>query len=62
MYRRRSQCCPGYFESGDLCVREYPFVLVRDISWVCLRNIQRKGANDGIDRRCRQPADKAAAP
>ncbi|XP_010795002.1 multiple epidermal growth factor-like domains protein 11 [Notothenia coriiceps] len=20
MYRRRSQCCPGYFESGDLCV------------------------------------------
>lgn len=22
MYRRRSQCCPGYFESGDLCVRE----------------------------------------
>ncbi|CAL1595794.1 unnamed protein product [Knipowitschia caucasica] len=23
MYRRRSQCCPGYFESGDLCVREY---------------------------------------
>lgn len=24
MYRRRSQCCPGYFESGDLCVREYP--------------------------------------
>lgn len=26
MYRRRSQCCPGYFESGDLCVRKYePF-------------------------------------
>lgn len=25
MYRRRSQCCPGYFESGELCVREYPF-------------------------------------
>lgn len=24
MYRRRSQCCPGYFESGDLCVRECP--------------------------------------
>ncbi|KAK6290809.1 hypothetical protein J4Q44_G00387920 [Coregonus suidteri] len=22
MYRRRSQCCPGYFESGDLCVHE----------------------------------------
>ncbi|KAJ8335557.1 hypothetical protein SKAU_G00388990 [Synaphobranchus kaupii] len=20
MYRRRSQCCPGYIESGDLCV------------------------------------------
>ncbi|XP_031425689.1 multiple epidermal growth factor-like domains protein 11 [Clupea harengus] len=20
MYRRRSQCCPGYYESGDLCV------------------------------------------
>ncbi|XP_062292460.1 multiple epidermal growth factor-like domains protein 11 [Scomber scombrus] len=19
MYRRRSQCCPGFFESGDLC-------------------------------------------
>ncbi len=36
MYRRRSQCCPGYFESGDLCVREYPlfnsFVLDDDIS------------------------------
>lgn len=40
MYRRRSQCCPGYFESGDLCVREYPlfnsFVLDDDISgYVC---------------------------
>uniref|UniRef100_A0AAV2LPV5 EMI domain-containing protein n=1 Tax=Knipowitschia caucasica TaxID=637954 RepID=A0AAV2LPV5_KNICA len=21
MYRRRSQCCPGFFESADLCVR-----------------------------------------
>ncbi|KAJ7994575.1 hypothetical protein DPEC_G00250890 [Dallia pectoralis] len=20
MYRRRSQCCPGFYESGDLCV------------------------------------------
>lgn len=22
MYRRRSQCCPGFYESGNLCVRE----------------------------------------
>ncbi|KAK7912658.1 hypothetical protein WMY93_012869 [Mugilogobius chulae] len=22
MYRRRSQCCPGFFESGELCVRK----------------------------------------
>lgn len=28
MYRRRSQCCPGYFESGDLCVRECTFFLI----------------------------------
>ncbi|KAG2470911.1 MEG11 protein, partial [Polypterus senegalus] len=21
MYRRRSQCCPGYYESADLCIR-----------------------------------------
>ncbi|KFQ15034.1 Multiple epidermal growth factor-like domains protein 11, partial [Leptosomus discolor] len=20
MYRRRSQCCPGYYESGDYCI------------------------------------------
>lgn len=20
MYRRRSQCCPGYYESGDFCI------------------------------------------
>ncbi|XP_031676740.1 multiple epidermal growth factor-like domains protein 11, partial [Oncorhynchus tshawytscha] len=20
MYRRRSQCCPGFYENGDLCV------------------------------------------
>lgn len=29
MYRRRSQCCPGYYESGDFCIRTYiifPFV------------------------------------
>lgn len=41
MYRRRSQCCPGYFESGDLCVREYPFfnsfVLADDISGYVFR-------------------------
>lgn len=24
MYRRRSQCCPGYYESGDYCIRTYP--------------------------------------
>lgn len=23
MYRRRSQCCPGYYESGDYCIRMY---------------------------------------
>ncbi|RMB94229.1 hypothetical protein DUI87_29035 [Hirundo rustica rustica] len=23
MYRRRSQCCPGYYESGDYCIRTY---------------------------------------
>ncbi|XP_020557051.1 multiple epidermal growth factor-like domains protein 11 isoform X1 [Oryzias latipes] len=22
MYRRRSQCCPGFFESSDLCARK----------------------------------------
>lgn len=22
MYRRRSQCCPGFYESGNLCIRE----------------------------------------
>ncbi|EPY81721.1 hypothetical protein CB1_000715030 [Camelus ferus] len=21
MYRRRSQCCPGYYENGDFCIR-----------------------------------------
>ncbi|EMP36016.1 Multiple epidermal growth factor-like domains protein 11 [Chelonia mydas] len=21
MYRRRSQCCPGYYESGDFCIQ-----------------------------------------
>lgn len=29
MYRRRSQCCPGYFESGDLCVRECLFAFLQ---------------------------------
>lgn len=23
MYRRRSQCCPGFYESGNLCVRKF---------------------------------------
>ncbi|OBS66978.1 hypothetical protein A6R68_04480 [Neotoma lepida] len=22
MYRRRSQCCPGYYENGDFCIRK----------------------------------------
>ncbi|CAM2098948.1 unnamed protein product [Caretta caretta] len=22
MYRRRSQCCPGYYESGDFCIHQ----------------------------------------
>ncbi|XP_042183551.1 uncharacterized protein megf11 [Oncorhynchus tshawytscha] len=26
MYRRRSQCCPGYFERGDMCVRKCIFL------------------------------------
>ncbi|KAF2973928.1 hypothetical protein EK904_001787 [Melospiza melodia maxima] len=28
MYRRRSQCCPGYYESGDYCI---PWCVLRDI-------------------------------
>lgn len=26
MYRRRSQCCPGYYESEDFCVRKCWFL------------------------------------
>ncbi|KAL0968892.1 hypothetical protein UPYG_G00273250 [Umbra pygmaea] len=31
MYRRRSQCCPGYFESGELCVREFSILTWLDM-------------------------------
>ncbi|CAK6980248.1 multiple epidermal growth factor-like domains protein 11%2C partial [Scomber scombrus] len=31
MYRRRSQCCPGFFESGDLCVRQAAYFCSRAI-------------------------------
>lgn len=23
MYRRKSQCCPGFYENGEICAREY---------------------------------------
>lgn len=27
MYRRKSQCCPGFYESREMCVRKFSFFL-----------------------------------
>ena len=37
MYRRRSQCCPGFYESGNLCVRKsILFNCLIDWTWIRL--------------------------
>lgn len=60
MYRRRSQCCPGYFESGDLCVREYPlfnsFVLSDGIQVMSAGTFCEKGGSIRIDCHSGWPA------
>ncbi|VTJ78063.1 Hypothetical predicted protein, partial [Marmota monax] len=44
MYRRKSQCCPGFYESRDMCVRVkhrlYPPVYQKPSNKYCLERKQ----------------------